>query len=262
MEDDAEGAEAQAWGWASSGTTVGNGWCQAQVPAQGWTAKGSCSGGLRIKVLTYNLFWWNLFGQRGGNGGSAGKLIAGAGNFDIMAFQECEDAGRVLNDAGLSGSHAVVVGGHATAIAYNKQSWSLLASGKEDVAEDEPEQWYGRRGVGWARLQHRASRKVVFLVNHHGPLRVNSGGVCGGQATAYNMLRVIGKRAGSGDVKLLMGDLNAEVNSATQGALLAHMYRVASDWVDAIFASCPAQGARRLGKGGSDHNAVEATFGI
>jgi len=213
-----------------------------------------------VKVLSYNLFWWNLFGRRNGNGGSAGKLIAANGPFDIMGFQECDDVRRVLGDAGMLSSHDYVVGGHATAIAYNKGTWELVASGRDDVAEDRPEQWYGRRGVGWVRLRHRTTDKTVFLVNHHGPLPVNTGGKCGGEATAYNMLRAIGLHAGAGDLKLLVGDLNADKNSVTQGALKRYMTGSAYHWVDAIYSSCSAESGRALGTGGSDHNAIEAVF--
>jgi len=249
-------------GWSSSGNHVGSGWCRAEEPTSGWSLKGSCSGGTQLKVLTYNLFWWNLFGQRGGNGGSAGKLIARHGPYDIMGFQECDDVQRVLRDAGMSSTHAYVTGGHATAIAYESATWQLLASGKDDVAEDRPEQYYGRRGAGWARLRHRTSGKVAFVVNHHGPLPVNTGGKCGGQATAYNMLRIIGRNAQAGDMKILLGDLNADRNSATQSALRDHMHRITYDWVDAIFASCPGQSTKNLGNGGSDHDAIEAVFQI
>ena len=74
-------------------------------------------------MLSYNLFWWNLYGVRGGNGESAGHLIKAEtvedtallfckttsllspaavfqtfqdGLFDVMGFQECENGIRVL----------------------------------------------------------------------------------------------------------------------------------------------------------------------
>jgi len=249
-------------GWRSSGELVGSGWCQAEAPAQDWSLKQARAGGMRVRVLTYNLFWWNLFGRRDGNGGSAGRLIAKNGPFDILAFQECEDAPRVLRDANLAASHAVVTGDHATAIAYDRNTWELLASGDEDVAEDMPDQWYGRRGVAWVRLRHAASGKVVFAANHHGPLPINSGGVCGSLATAYNLLRVLGRRAAAGDLKLLLGDLNAEEGSATQRALEAHLHLAARHWVDAVFGSCRAEAGGSIGKGGSDHEAVAAAFNV
>mmetsp|Transcript_1148 Transcript_1148/g.2229 ORF Transcript_1148/g.2229 Transcript_1148/m.2229 type:complete len:431 (+) Transcript_1148:68-1360(+) len=248
--------------WQPSGAVAGSGWCAGQIPIGGWDLRKSCSGGTQVKVLSYNLFWWNLFGQRGGNGGSAGRLIARNGPFDIMAFQECDDVWRVLGDAGLSSSHEVSVANHATAIAYEKNIWQELASGSEDVAEDNRFQYYGRRGVGWVRLLHKTSGKVVFVVNHHGPLQVNTGGKCGMEATAYNMLKVIGQHAQTSDASVLLGDLNADRNSATQSTLRNYLYQAAHDWVDAIFGSCQAISSQNLGNGGSDHNAIEAVFDI
>merc|ERR1712226_839896 len=70
----------------------GNKWCAATVPDADFSLK-TCPGlGMRVKALTYNLFWWNLFNQRRGNGGSAGRLVkdaAGDEHFDIAGFQEC-----------------------------------------------------------------------------------------------------------------------------------------------------------------------------
>jgi len=254
---------ADAGGLVAWDTHVGVGWCRAEVPPVSWSMKGgSCSGSTQLKVLTYNLFWWNLYGQRGGNGGSASHLISGNGPFDIMGFQECDDPWRVLNDGGLGSSYDVVSGHHATAIAYNKDKWDKLGGGSEEVAQDRPEQYYGRREVGWARLRSKANGKVVFVVNHHGPLPVNTGGICGGEVTAYRILKVFGARAQDSDFKLLLGDLNAEYHAATQSTLGWKMHRVTANWVDAIFASCPNGNARNLGNGGSDHDAIEAVFQI
>lgn len=239
---------------------MGSGWCRGEVPLQGWDLRETCSGGLQVKVLSYNLFWWNLFGQRGGNGGSASRLISDNGPFDIMGFQECDDVQRVLRDAGMEGTHTAIRAGHATSIAYRKDAWQELASGKEDVAEDNRFQYYGKRGVGWARLRHKQSGKTVFVVNHHGPLQVNTGGLCGGEATAYNMLKVIGLHSEADDLKILLGDLNADRTSTTQRTLVQYMHQVKTDWVDAIFSSCKAGSSATLGKGGSDHNAISAVF--
>merc|ERR1712056_151371 len=213
-----------------------------------------------VSVLSYNLFWWNLFGRRHGNGKSAGKLIASNGPYDIMGFQECEDVGRVLADAGLEDSHESLPGGHALAIAYRRSSWERLGSDSVVVGEDRHDQYYGKRVVNWARLRHLRTRKVVFFVNHHGPLPVNSGGKYGGDATAHKILRVLNEHAHKSDLQIIVGDFNADTNSATQRVLKQHMKRVHSHWVDAIFASRSGLRVKTLGKGGSDHDAIEATF--
>jgi len=256
----APGGGGGAGDWRPSGETLGSGHCRAEVPHAGWQLRSTCGSGPEVRVLSYNLFWWNLFIERGGNGRSAGRLIQANGPFDIMGFQECEDAPRVLRDAELGSSYVALPGRHATAIAYRAAAWEELSSGHEDVAEDRPEQYYGLRGAGWARLRHKQSGHTVFVMNHHGPLPVNTGGKCGGEATAYNLLRLAGRHAAPGDAVILLGDINADVNSATQQTLRERLHRLAHDWVDAVFASCPGLSSRNLGSGGSDHNAIEAVL--
>jgi len=213
-----------------------------------------------VRVLTYNLFWWNLFNRR--NGGDAGHLIAQNGPYDFMGFQECDDIHRVLRLAGLSSSYATVFGSNL--LAYKKDTWENVASNySADVGKDGD--WGGKRwmrSVHFARLRHKQTGKVVFLANLHGPLPVNSGGMCGEEATAYNVLRVIAQNAQPGDAKIFIGDLNADGDSTTQRTLGHYMHRVYSHWVDAIYSSCRGQGGKNLGSGGSDHDAIEATFEI
>mmetsp|Transcript_27289 Transcript_27289/g.77460 ORF Transcript_27289/g.77460 Transcript_27289/m.77460 type:complete len:180 (+) Transcript_27289:3-542(+) len=179
-----------------------------------------------------------------------------------MGFQECDSVGRVLSDARLRESHVGLQGPRALGIAYAKDVWDFLGDGRHDVAEDRPEQHYGKRAVQWVRLRHRASGKAMFFVNHHGPLPVNTGGVCGGEATAAQILRVIGENSQDGDLRVLVGDFNADHGSETQRALRHHVREVKSHWVDAIYSSCPAHKTHTLGKGGSDHDAIAAVFRI
>jgi len=239
-----------------------------------WSPLKTCptgmSGSTKVKVLTYNLFWWNLFDQRGGNGGSAGRLIAhtaGPEQYDLMGFQECDDVWRVMGDAwgnGLSGEYGAINGGRALAIAYRKSRYTLLSSGAEDVGEDAPEQWYGKRTAQWARFQHRDG-STVFFVNHHGPLPVSKNGGCAGSATAYNIMKLIAKNAYTGDVIILVGDFNAALGSSRIWTLDNFMHRVYSGTshggVDHIFSNCNAKvTAHNLGAGGSDHDALSAVF--
>merc|ERR1719343_937583 len=103
-------------------------------------------------------------------------MIANAGRdsaYDILGFQECDDGARILRDAGLSSTHSSINGGHATSIAYMTSRWRLLKHGHQDVAEDNPGLW-GRRVAAWARLERKSGGQVVFIMNHHGPLHVNS----------------------------------------------------------------------------------------
>jgi len=224
--------------------------------------------------MTYNLFWWNLFGQQfqNGNGGSAGKLIQASGvdaPLDFMVFQECEDGNRVLRDAGLEATHAALGIQHAIALAYRKDAWRLEGSDVlVDVAEDQPGLW-GRRSLLLARFKHVASGKTVLLANHHGPLVVGSGGICGGKATAWNILRAIAEHAQADDAIVLMGDFNSEASSETVQTLDRYINRhytgVSFRGVDHIFSSCETmhiKEVKNLGNGGSDHDALAEVLTI
>jgi hypothetical protein len=187
-----------------------------------------------VKVLTYNLFWWYLFGRNNGvhypslpNGQkdwasgterSAGKLIKNSAfpEYDVMGFQECDIPHRILDDAmaeGLPSDYVPVTGGRALAIVYNQKKWSLLDSGVEDVGEDSRHQYYGKRAAQWVRLQQRVGNvtgnKTLLFVNHHGPLPVSAGGGCTGSATAFNILGLIAGHARPNDAVILVGDFNA-----------------------------------------------------
>jgi len=218
-----------------------------------------------VKVLTYNLFWWNLYDQRGGNDGSASKVIADAAP-DVMGFQECEDVTRVLNEGGMGETYAAVVGPHAIAMAYKKSDWELLGEGSQDVAEDEPEQYYGKRAVQWMRLRRVADGKVIFFANHHGPLRVNSGGRSGGATTAENIAGVMSSNSQPGDAIVLVGDFNADPSSETIKKL-QDMYPLAYsgasfNGVDNFFTPLEVVSTQNLGNGGSDHDALACEFQI
>lgn len=77
----------------------------------------------------------------------------------------------------------------------------------------------------WVRLQHVTTKQVVFFINHHGPLPVQSGGRCGGEATAFNILELIAIQAREGDVVVLTGDFNAGADSETVKQLSTRMHK-------------------------------------
>jgi len=215
-----------------------------------------------IKAMTYNLFWWNLYGLRGGEDGSASKLIAAASP-DMMGCQECDDILRVLSEGGLSQTYAAVSGPYALAMAYKTESWKPLGNGAEVVAEDQPG-LYGLRAVQWVRLRRKSDSRTVFLMNHHGPLAVNSGGVNGGVVTAENIVHVIGLNAQPDDGIILLGDFNAQQGSETVVHLELAYPRVYTGesfgGVDHFFSPLTVVSTENLGNGGSDHDALAVTF--
>jgi len=242
----------------------GDNWCAAEVPDADFTLK-QCPnlGGMRVKLLTYNLFWWNLFGQRRGNGRSAGRLIENAGEgdpFDIAAFQECDDASRILRDARMSEDDYDYVRWGSNTIAYRKNRWERLSYGKgERFAEDANGRW--KRGAHWVRLMEKTTGNKLFVLNHHGPLPVNSGGKCGGEATAYNMLKMVKENSDEGDAIMLTGDFNADAGAQTVRTLESYIHLAMSHWVDMIMSNCAGASVKEtenLGSGGSDHDALMA----
>ncbi|CAE7644082.1 PEPKR2 [Symbiodinium sp. CCMP2456] len=247
-------------------------WCE-WPPAGSLVAPAEESGSITIKVLSYNLFWWNLYGVRRGNGDSAGHLIRAEtvedGLFDVMGFQECENGVRVLEPVGLMDSYEVMQGMHAVCLAYRKGAWSLLSSGSEDVGEDMKSHYYGRRGVVWMRLVHNATGRKLLFANHHGPLEVNSGGDCGGDSIANNLIEVLRNSSEPGDAIILVGDFNANSASLTIQTLWSRMVLLygggSFGGVDNIFGNMDSDSVlsrKNLGSGGSDHDAISVTVSL
>jgi len=297
-------------GWKPTDQVVGKGeWCEVGVPAADWHLSDYCARSqvvaregfamerflsaavaapaatapaapARIKVLTYNLYWWHLFNIEKGRDGAAGKNIANYSQsepFDLIGFQECEDVDWPLRDAkaaGMQGEFATFQKEDAVCLAYRKEAFHVLGWGEGAVAEDGAAQHFGKRIVLWVRLLHKASQRPIFFMNHHGPTPVNSGGVCGPAATAYQILRVIAINAEIGDAVILAGDFNAWSNDPSGkwleeiGRLDCHIPHVFSNptiddvWgIDNVFASClnPVE-THVMPKGGSDHNALAVVF--
>jgi len=267
-------------GYPTTGDKKASGlWCEVDIPPPEWNLK-SCpsSGQTPVRVLTYNLFWWNLFNRHHGSDRSAGRLIARTASveqYDIMGFQECDDMWRVLHDAHLHHSeYDAINGGRAIAVAWRKTRWTKLANDSVDVGEDSRDQYYGKRAAMWVRLQNKQDGKIVFFVNHHGPLKVSQTGGCTGSATALNIMKLISENAHSGDLIVLVGDFNAALGSSRVKELEKRLNRVHSGrifgGVDHIFSNCGGRGrgvhGETLGKGDgqhkSDHEALSATFHI
>jgi hypothetical protein len=226
--------------------------------------------GLEVKVLTYNTYWWNLFRLKPGRGRSAGNLIKqhDTPNFDFMGFQECEDIRLVLTNAGLLNQYEVYQGEAALCMAFKKSLWVTLEQSEDMVAEDQkvPNQYFGKRFAQWARVKHLPTGTIVLFVNHHGPLPVNSGGLCGGIATANNLIRLMTTHGQPGDAIILVGDFNANPASQTISKLLSYGLTHVDHGnmcggVDNIFTNgFQAIRSNNYGGGGSDHDALDSVL--
>merc|ERR1719343_1242821 len=105
----------------------------------------------------------------------------------------------------------------------------------------------------------------MLFVNHHGPLPISSGGVCGGAAVAYNILHVVAANAQPGDLVIVAGDFNAQEGSNTIQHLESRLRRAAGGGIDYIFSNLGAGAAisaSNLGNGGSDHDAISAVLRV
>eukprot|EP00418_Pyrodinium_bahamense_P026649 CAMPEP_0179134416 /NCGR_PEP_ID=MMETSP0796-20121207/63960_1 /TAXON_ID=73915 /ORGANISM="Pyrodinium bahamense, Strain pbaha01" /LENGTH=503 /DNA_ID=CAMNT_0020833409 /DNA_START=12 /DNA_END=1521 /DNA_ORIENTATION=+ len=222
---------------------------------------------LDVKVLTFNTYWWHLYGKDGGEQGIAGHLIADSGPYDFMGFQECDDPWRVLNDGGIRPQYNPVKASHGIAMAYRNNAWKLLGSGEDTVAEDQQGPYYfGQRGAQWMRLQHYATNRTVIFVNHHGPLPLSSGGAWGAWTVAHKILTMIVKHGQPGDAVILVGDFNSHYHSPTIKELRRNLHHVytgtAFGGIDNIFTNVKGNVVSRtnLGHGGSDHDALQVVI--
>lgn len=232
---------------------------------------------LKLKVMSYNAEWWHVIEQMGGNGNGIAKTVMGAENpepIDILGFQEFYDPwygltrpgydARALLDA-YTFIRGEVGGPVGTIISFRKSEWALIARGQHYVAKDKPgPMYYGERIMLWVRLYSLRTGKTLFVANHHGPLPVNTGGVCGGAVTAANLLRVIGSNAQPGDAIILMGDFNADGSSQTIGAVSKYLHRNFGG-IDNIFTNLPQSSVFapiQVGSGGSDHNAITVVLNL
>merc|ERR1719336_3810094 len=150
-----------------------------------------------------NLIWWNLFGQR--HGAEFFKIFGAQGPYDIMMFQECDDVNHIVSGLGYSSYFSTYPGEHAVSLAWNNQRFQMLEHGFRDVAEDSHAQYYGKRGVAWARLQDKNNGQTMWVGSHHGPLPVNTGGMTGPQAVADNIMKLISDTRSNGDPVILAG---------------------------------------------------------
>merc|ERR1719195_1484854 len=97
---------------------------------------------------------------------------------------------------------------------------------------------------------------------------VGSGGVCGGDSSAYQILKLISLRAKCGDALMLIGDFNMGPGSATitrlqQRLQIAYSGKSMGQQVDYVFWNLPQSAmldAKDLGSFGSDHDALSVTF--
>jgi len=249
-------------------------WCTERAPKESWDLKSCTATGStqHIRVLTYNLFWWNLFDIRHGNNGSVGRLIHEASHsegFDVMAFQEAGDIWWPLGQAGLKKDEHDQVQAHGLAVVWRPAAWKKLANGLYAVAEDTAQQHYGKRYIIWVRLQNSLTNRTMLFANTHGPLPVGTGGLCGGNTTGSMILGLLKKQKEPEDLIVLTGDFNAGHSSDTFRTLSDKIHHIFTGQsfggIDHFFSNCAGDfiaNTTNLGSGGSDHDALTVTWNV
>lgn len=216
-----------------------------------------------LSVVTQNLFWWNLFGQR--NGGNFFNVFKRHAPFDIMLFQECDDIWYIRSKLEFPNMQ-VHNGAHALAIGWDGDRFQLLESGNRKVGEDQPGLW-GSRAVTWVRLRERGTGRTFWAGSHHGPLPINTGGATGPENVANNIIELVRATKKDGDNVIIGGDFNADAGSRTVAALKNGNFKVhASDWVDHILTLRPnsfldaAPETTIIYDTGSDHQGIKTVW--
>jgi len=227
--------------------------CQAS-PLPGLWPPAIAGGPVQVKALSHNLCWWRVFDRMAGS--EVAALLARSGRprpYDVMGFQECEDPDYLLMHAGLAGRYGAIRGDKSLCMAYRKSTWSLISHGQDHVSADRQ---FGKRDAQWMRLHSQQSGRTLFFVNHHGPLPLNSGGVCGGGAVATNLVTLVAQRAQRGDAVIIVGDFNSDPGSITIRTLQQRLRLALGHGPDSILTNLQVIGSKNLGGGGSDHDAV------
>lgn len=195
------------------------------------------------------------------NGNPATRLINASINmraFDVIGFQECEDPDWLSAHSGMHGTYTIYKN-RDCCMAYMTHNWKLLERGVEYPTMD---QW-GKRAAQWMRLQHKATGRLLFFVNYHGPIPINTGGLCGSRSCAWVIMDMIHRNAHDGDAIVLVGDFNAGIHSEMHKLVTLRMHQAFAgtvgggiDWMYTNLPSSAVLSHAKLGKGGSDHDAL------
>ncbi|CAE7649994.1 unnamed protein product [Symbiodinium pilosum] len=233
--------------------------CAATTTAPAGTG-GSGSGYFKLRVVSYNIYWWNAFDQ---NPWKSEQIIANINNKlvpDAIGLQECDSPSRIQDSTGLArasrfaGAQGVMMDpARLRAVPGTSGSEDLRATGK-----------WGPRHVTYVQLADRDTGRTFWIFNTHWCVASGNGRTCneGVRYTgAKNMLNVIREKAGDSPV-VVTGDFNANMNERGPQHFLQNGFKLAIvEWVDAIFYSERHWNLVAQGKGDraqSDHRPVYA----
>jgi len=173
-----------------------------------------------FKVVTYNLYWWCMSGKNNAPGKSCPQYandkgfhmiwdkMKQYGPFDLVGFQECDDASKMFNGVGYGQTHAWKQGPSDIGMGYDKTKFDPL--GDFNSTQIEVDQW-GPRYIAWIRLKQKDGGANIFFANTHGPLPGPHGSMDGphGHLVAEHYIKAVADNIQPGDAMVVTGDFNA-----------------------------------------------------
>jgi len=169
-----------------------------------------------VSILSYNLEWWAR--HKNNDYSTIADTINAVGPFDLMGFQESEDASKFLDDVTKHSSinYAFKQGGDNIppksegwgtsgdiSIAWNTKKFKKVSEGDAVAGKD----GWGNRYMHWVRLNIIGSDKHIVMSNTHGPV-----GQCRGpedwKNVAHNYISNTKGAMKPGDHMFMTGDFN------------------------------------------------------
>jgi len=199
-----------------------------------WLKDRSFSGSARpeVKVVSYNLFWWNAHNQNPWKFQSIADNIKDTLQADTLGLQECDSA-SVIRDR--TGYEAASPFEGAQGVVVHPGRFRVGRTGARDIQATGK---WGPRYVTWAELTDLGSDRTFWHFNTHWCVHNGNGRTCNSDVRytgAQHMLDAIRQEAGSAPV-VITGDFNAAMGEAGPQHFLANGFELAgSNWVDAIF---------------------------
>lgn len=212
-----------------------------------------------VKVVSYNLYWWNAFGLKENGWKRDGILrnIKSDLRPDTIGFQECDSPELLKSRTGLEVASKFA---GAQGIMVKSGKFRILSAGSRDL---EATGKWGTRYMTWARLEDPRTQQRFWHFNTHWCVHSNSSHVCDEETRyrgAKTMVKAIHELVGAEPV-IVTGDFNAEMDERGPQHFLQSGFQLAvNEWVDSIFYSNDwellSQGTGS--SAGSDHHPVYA----
>jgi len=230
--------------------------CKSSCDSRGsfLSLKQSAKAASKITIVSYNLYWWNV--QQNNRFGDIHSRISGEQPFDLIGFQECEDAQSIVQGAGMTGFD-YYMGPNKPSANPAPLAWStsvfekVSGPGHVKVAQDQ----YGDRIMTWVRLRHQATGVMVFFANTHGPL-----GNCGSELGA-NWVSAVNDNKEQGDLAFMTGDFNCGSGSAAMNRIQGAFADGVDVGIDHILSDvAPDAGSGSRNGSPSDHPLVKGSF--